>query len=130
MVIRQGHTILRSLYDIQAATVSPYHHVHLNTSARVDLLWWEHFLHQWIGSMFYRQPAVPTVHIFTDASGSYGADGVWTPLSFFQVQWLSLWNATDIVIKELVPVVMAAALWGGHWYRSHVDNEAVVVTLR
>jgi len=33
-VIRQGRTFLRSLYDIQAATTSPYHHVHLNAPAR------------------------------------------------------------------------------------------------
>ena len=133
-VIRQGRTFLRSLYDIQAATTSPYHHVHLNTPARADLLWWDHFLHQWNGSMFYHQPPVPTAHIYTDASGSYGAGGVWTPLSFFQVQWPLSWNTVDIVTKELVPVVMAAALWGMHWYRSHVcfhvDNEAVVAILQ
>ena len=113
-VIRQGRTFLRSLYDIQAATTSPYHHVHLNAPARADLLWWDHFLHQWNGSMFYHQPPVPTAHIYTDASGSYGAGGVWTPLSFFQVQWPPSWNTVDIVTKELVPVVMAAALWGRH----------------
>ena len=44
------------------------------------------------------------------------------------------WDMVDIVVKELVPVVVAAALWGSHWYRSHVcfhiDNEAVVAILQ
>ena len=43
-------------------------------------------------------------------------------------------SAVDIIIKELVPLVVMAALWGGHWLHSHVcfhiDNEAVFAILQ
>ena len=79
-------------------------------------------------------PPVPAVHVYTDASGSFGAGGVWAPHLCFQLRWPPTWTTVDIVVKELVPVVVAAALWGRHWYHSHtcfhVDNEAVVSILQ
>ena len=40
----------------------------------------------------------------------------------------------DSLVKELVPIVMAAALWGSRWRRSYVclhsDNMAVVAMLK
>ena len=133
-IIQQGRIFLRHLYDIQARTESPHNHVHLDAEARADLQWWEHFLQTWNGSMFFRQPPVPAVHVYTDASGSFGAGGVWAPHLCFQLRWPPTWTTVDIVVKELVPVVVAAALWGRHWYRSHicfhVDNEAVVSILQ
>ena len=129
-VIRQGRVFLRHLYNIQAESRSPYHYVHVDVEARADLLWWDHFLQHWNGAMFFRQSPVPTEHVFTDASGSIGAGGFWKPRYCFQLQWPNSWSDVDIVVKELVPVVIAAALWGRHWYRAHVcfhiDNEAVV----
>ena len=47
-------------------------------------------------------------------------------------QWLQQWHGVDISAKEIVPIVMAAALWGGSWSGKHVcfysDNMAVVAT--
>ena len=40
--VDQGHIFLRHLYDVQARTGSPYHHVHLDAKTRADLPWWEH----------------------------------------------------------------------------------------
>ena len=132
-IIQQGRVFLRHLYDIQARTGSPYYHVHLDAEAQADLLWWEQFLQTWNGIMFFRQPPIPAVYVYTDASGSFGADGLWVPHLCFQLQWPTTWSAVDIVDKELVPVVVAAALWGGQWHHSHVcfhiDNEAVVAIL-
>ena len=52
----------------------------------------------------------------------------------FQLQWPTTRSTVDIVIKELVPLVVMAALWSGHWLHSHVcfhiDNEAVFAILQ
>ena len=51
-------------------------------------------------------------------------------LGWFRGQWP---EDVDISVKELVPVVIAAALWGRHWTSEHVcfhsDNMAVVSIL-
>ena len=70
----------------------------------------------------------------TDASGLFGACGLWAPHRCFQLQWPTTWSAVDIVVKELVPVVVTVALWGGQWHHSHVyfhiDNEEVVAIIQ
>ena len=133
-VIRQGRTFLRHLYDLLYRAPSRYGYVHLDAMARADLLWWEYFLQQWNGTMFFKQPLAPAAHIYTDASGSFGCGGVLLPSLWFQVQWPPTWVEIDIVTKELVPIVAAAALWGRYWSRTHVcfhtDNMAVVAILR
>ena len=48
----------------------------------------------------------------------------------FQIEWPSGWEGVDISVKELVPVIVAAALWGGLWQGHHIhfhsDNMAVL----
>ena len=69
-----------------------------------------------------------------DASGSFGCGGILVLNSYFQLQWPSSWASVNIVVKELIPIVVAAALWGRIWYKSlicfHTDNIAVVAILR
>ena len=76
----------------------------------------------------------PSIHVFSDAWGSYGCgafspDGMW-----FNTRWPSNWATVDIAIKELVPLVLAAALWAtrwrGHQVVFHVDNMAVVAVVQ
>ena len=59
--------------------------------------------------------------------GSCGLTG------YFQLEWLRGWEEIDISVKELVPVVVAAALWGGLWRGKHIcfhlDNMVVVSIL-
>ena len=38
----------------------------------------------------------------------------------FQFEWPSGWEGVDISVKELVPVVVAAALCGGLWQGHHI----------
>ena len=82
MVIRQGRTFLKHLFDILAGACSRYHYVHLDNMAKADL-WWKHFLQRWNGRMFFRQFERPVIHIYTDASGSFGCGGVVVPSSWF-----------------------------------------------
>ena len=71
--------------------------------------------------------------VTSDASGSYGCSAFSTTHGWFQLEWPDSWTAIGIAAKELVPVVIAAALWGANWNRACVcfrsDNQAVVEIL-
>ena len=79
-------------------------------------------------------PSTPALHVHTDASGSFGCGGIVYSSHWFQLQWPALWDGVDITTKELVPVVIAAALWGRSWHHIricfHVVNMGVVAILR
>ena len=64
--------------------------------------------------MFFPQRYTASVDVFTDASGSFGCGGVLMSSQWFNFAWPESWAAVDISVKELVPVVVAASLWG-HW---------------
>ena len=57
--------------------------------------------------------------------GAFTTEGQW-----FQLQRPASWKNVHITFKELVPVVMAVALWGGWWRGGTIlcrsDNAAVV----
>ena len=63
---------------------------------------------------------------------SFGCGAVWGTL-WLQGVWPPEWNTVSIMVKELVPVVLASALWGKHWagqlMHFHIDNISVVATL-
>lgn len=39
---------------------------------------------------------------------------------WLQVPWPDNWSTIDIMAKELVPVILEAALWGHKWTGGHV----------
>ena len=132
-VIVQGRTFLRQLFNLLALDRAPHHFIRLNAGAKADLLWWRTFLQDWNGTSFF--PAVgPSTEVVSDASGSYGCGAFSLSHGWFQLQWPDSWSSTNIAAKELVPVVIAAALWGKEWkgrcacFRS--DNMAVVDILK
>ena len=98
-------------------------------TARADLQWWNHFLQLWNGVSIF-PTSLPKCNVFTDASGSFGCGALDPCLGAFQVQWPAAWADVDISVKEVVPLVFAAALWGPAWtgchVQFHVDNMAVV----
>ena len=73
--------------------------------------------------------APPDVTFYTDASGNWGCAAVELPY-WFHLQWPQSWLQNSIAIKELLPIVMAVAIWGRRWAKKHVlcrcDNMAVV----
>ena len=76
----------------------PEHHVCLNSSARADILWWYLFATDWNGiSMLWDiGKLLPEFNIVSDTSGTWGCGAY-------------------IAIKGLIPVVVAAALFGNQW---------------
>ena len=131
-VVRPGRTFLRQLFSLLQGVKAPSHYVRLHAGARADLAWWKCFLQSWSGSSFFPLPD-PSIHVYSDASGTYGFGAVVEGLGWVQGQWPPAWSEIAIACKELVPVVVAAALWGPHWSGKHVrfhsDNMAVVSVL-
>lgn len=133
-VIRQGRIFVHQLFVILSSARSRQQFVHLGAMARADLTWWDYFLQSWNGTMFFQLIPVPSAHVYTDASGSFGCGGFVLADHWFQLRWPASWSDIDIAVKELVPIVIAAALWGHLWYRKHIrfhcDNAAVVDILK
>ena len=132
-VISQGRTFLRQLFPLLSVGKSPHYFVRLNAGARADLLWWNVFLQDWNGTSFF-PTSVPAMEVISDASGTYGCGAFSLPHGWFQLEWPESWLPVHITAKELLPIVIAAGLWGNQWkckcicFRS--DNMAVVDILK
>ena len=71
-----------------------------------------------------------SVMIASDASGGWGCGAFNSANQRFQAQWPKCWSSVHIMVEELVPIVVACALWGNQWKGATVlcrcDNTAVV----
>lgn len=76
----------------------------------------------------------PTVTVFSDALGSWRC-GAFTAQAgeWLRLSWPKGWDHVNITVKELFPIVMAAAVWGRQWAGQQVlflsGNMAVVSAL-
>ena len=129
--VHQGRSFLRRLITLSTAVKNMDNFVRLNVAARSDIRWWSVFAAKWNGtSMLTRfDKATPHCMVTSDASGSWGC-GAYEGAKWFQFQWPSTMEASHISVREMIPVVMAAALWGHCWrgksVRFRSDNAAVV----
>ena len=130
-VIRPGRSFLRQLYAMQSIGSHPEHHVRLNAAARADIVWWHLFAEEWngISILWDSSTLLPEFTVFSDASGSWGCGALWG-FQWFHFKWPDQFRPFSIAIKELIPVVVAAAVfgskWKGHLIQFSVDNIAVV----
>ena len=109
------------------------HWVRLSQQCRADITWWSLFIVRWNGIGILEEHRMGP-KVVSDAPGGWGCGAyVGDSLQWFQLQWPPMWEATNIAVKELVPIVIAAALWGQHWegtrVQFHSDNQAVVAAL-
>lgn len=111
------------------------HWIHLNGEFKSDLYWWHLFLSKWNGVPLLAAHVYhpPDITLFTDASGHWGCGGT-TGIDWFHCPWSDQWAQVNITTKELVPIVLAIAIWGPKWAGLHVrvrcDNMAVVHILQ
>ena len=133
-VVRPGRTFMREIIRTMSTPRSGHHWVRLNTQFRADLAWWATFLTSWNGVSLF--PGLPLGEAVTaDASGSWGCGAFRSsrPQHWFQFEWPQHWEGVNIAVKEMVPFVIAAAMWGRTWHgqRTHFrsDNMAVVSAL-
>ena len=109
------------------------HPICLNRGFRLDLAWWRLFIECWNGISFLPPAAyLPTLQLASDALGTWGC-GAWHGSHWFQVQWDQRAVALQIMAKELIPIVLACAVWGPQWHshcvRCLCNNQAVVAAL-
>ena len=136
-VVRPGRRFLRGIFDLLARTKKQHHFIRLNEQFQGDIEWWHVFLKDWNGvSMLYSSSVEhPDVSVWSDASGSWGCGAVWSN-RWFQVSWREVpeFEKAPIAAKELLPIVLAAALWGKEWggltVQCNCDNEAVVASIK
>ena len=131
-VVVPGRTFLRRMIDLLCCFRNRNHPIRLNLEFRRDLQWWLSFFQEWNGRSFFLFPSVsplPDLVVSSDASGTWGFGAVWRCEWFFS-SWFFLPSGMCITFMELVPIVVAAHLWGSAWSRLRVqflcDNRAVV----
>ena len=136
-IVRPGRTFLRRLYDLSSSVSKPDHHIKLNVSARSDLAWWCQFLSNWNGISLMASLGEfnPIFTLTSDASGKWGCGAFWDK-GWFQLPWkhTNCPGDANIAEKELIPIVISAAVWGKSWQgcvvQSRCDNMAVVAILK
>ena len=68
----------------------------------------------------------------SDASGSWGC-GAWCDMCWFQLEWDDRSKGFNVATEELIPIVIAAVIWGRGWQgckiKAYCDNVAVVTIL-
>ncbi len=137
-VVPAGRSFLRRLLDLSMTVSKMDWWLRLNAAARADIEWWWRFGVQWNGvSMMKGVIAAkePQVVLTTDASGRWGCGAV-CGNKWFQLNWERAAAAKEwsIMPKELLPIVVAAAVWGRQWrgltILARCDNMAVVATIR
>ena len=57
----------------------------------------------------------PAATLTSDASGSWGCGAFTTGGHWFQFQWPEVREAVHVKAKELLPIVVAYAVWGQDW---------------
>ena len=118
--VRAGRSFLRRLIDLSTTVKQLTRYIRLGPSARSDIEWWYQYSTAWngISMMSVVNKARPEfkVSIVSDASGSWGC-GALNDRDWFQLKWAGLGASSEqnITVKELLPIVIAAALWGPGW---------------
>ena len=133
-VVKPGRSFLRRMINLLSGPFASrgHHLVRLNRDFRADLAWWVAFISEWNGVALMLRPTDEHLHFSSDAAGSWGCGASWN-LHWFQVQWDAQSLPLSITIKEMLPVILAAAIWGEQWHGKqaicYCDNQAVVAVL-
>ena len=112
-VIRPGRCFVHRVYKAIALAADPEHWIHLNVDFRSDIMWWHVFAQEWNGSsMLWNYSQVhPDIRVYSDAAGNWGC-GAWSMSCWLQVGWSGSLQEDMIHVKELIPIIFAAAVWG------------------
>ena len=132
IVIQPGRSFLQRTIALLRVAKQKHHHIRLNAEFRSDMLWWKLFAEKWNGVSLIIPQGPPDVTITSDASGSWGC-GAWCDKLWFQLEWVNDIYQKHIAVKELIPILIAAFVWGpllhGKRVTSNCDNSAVVSVL-
>lgn len=115
-VVKPGRTFLRRLIDLSTLASKPHHFVRLNRDARSNIECWYRYAADWnrVSMLRNSTPCYGNPTVVSDASGRWGCGAFWAE-KWFQLQWHDQLHDTHITVKELIPIVLAAAVWGPQW---------------
>ena len=132
-VVPQRRVFLRQLFSLLSLNRAPHHYLRINAGAIADLMRWKFLLQDWNGTSFFPARS-SSIEVFSDASGTFSCGAFSLSYGWFQLQWPPSWQDIHITAKELVPIVISAAIWGPQWARQGInfrcDNMAVVSLLK
>lgn len=130
-VVVGGRTFLRRVIYLTIGVRRPGHIIRLNVEARLDLSAWKVFLDQYSGvSLCLADTWLSSdcIKLFSDAclhgfAAVYGRRWV-------QGNFPANWDAVNIAVKELFPIVLSIQLWGYLMANSRIlfmcDNMSIV----
>ena len=113
-VVRVGRIFLRRLITLSTQAKRLHHWLHLSEEARRDLAWWIVFLPSWNHRAMIRsrpESQLSEIVFASDASGKWGCGASWKE-SWLQLPWTEELAPVSITAKELIPIVLACAVWG------------------
>ena len=136
-VVRPGRRFVRGLFGLLSKFHRADHPIRVNAALKADIEWWWVFVESWNGVSMLLQDSLqsPGVEFWSDASGSWGCGAIWGR-EWCQIEWKRWpdYRSASIAVKELLPVVVATAIWGKQWrgsvVRCHCDNQSVVDVIR
>jgi len=115
-VARTGRCFLRWLYSMTSICSKPHHHIHLNVPAIEDITCWHLFISTWNGIYMLWDTGAKMVDftVTSDASSSWGG-GAFSKRTWFHFQWWDRLRPLCIATKEMIPIVVVAAIFGREW---------------
>ena len=121
----------------QAHSVGELHHfVRLSIWEKDDIRWWFHLISAWNGKSLFLCPKWETgldCAVSSDAASNCGFSA-YLKNEWFADKWPRDTQDISVPVKEMIPIVIAAELWGHLWARKHVlfqsDNLSVVSILQ
>lgn len=114
---------------------STKHWIHVDEYTKDDLRSWAVFIKSEMFKPFRMLDvtAHPTIHIFTDASGSLGFGAIMGSSWFYGAWDDSWWSQQNIMLLELFPICLSIQLWGEGLRDAcimiHTDNQSVIPAL-
>ena len=135
-LVQPGRTFLRRMINFSTKFKQLRHSRRLNQGFFSDLQWWSVFLTGWNGvsMMGGVVRSSPSVTLTSDVLGSWGCGAYTSWGQWFMLQWPTSWATFHITVKELLPIVLAVAMWGKEWKSRPIccqcDNAAVVAVMK
>ena len=134
-VVKPRRAFVQRMIDLSTVRRHMEARIRINQEFRSDLEWWYQMVATWNGGSILPplRAEAPDSLITSDASGSWGC-AAFHDKEWFQIQWDPQTTSWHITLKELLPIVIAAAIWGNKWagktVRALCDNMAVVHIIR
>lgn len=135
-LVKPGQSFLCRMIELSKVAKELNHKIRLNKGFRSDLQWWACFLPSWNGDSMMSSVVKGgwKVTVTSDVPGSWGCGAFTSSGEWFQLQLLESWSSIHITVKELLPIVLGAVVWGEKWegktVRCLCDNAAVVAIIK